>query len=239
MVKDYQKGKIYKVYCLTGGNEDVYYGSTVQTLAQRMTKHREWYFYKTKYYTIMDIFDKFDVKNCIIELVENYPCNNTEELRAREGYYHRNFPCVNKNIAGRSKLEHYADNRDYLLQQKKEYYADNKDKFSEYHKERYEEKKEYMKEKSKEWYKNNPDKAKETKKKYSDEHKDDKKEYDEKYREKNKEKKIKNDKEYFEKNKVKNINCICGSLISKFNKSRHERSAKHIAFIESGKNLNE
>jgi hypothetical protein len=184
---DYQKGKIYKVYCLTGGNEDVYYGSTVEALSVRMAKHREHYILwkkgKLAFTTSYILFDKFDVKNCIIELIENYPCNNVEELRKREGYYQLNNPCVNKCIAGRTQ--------------------------------------------------------KECAEKFRREHKDDKKEYDEKYREKNKEKKIKNDKEYFEKNKVKNINCICGSLISKFNKSRHERSAKHIAFIESGKNLNE
>lgn len=107
---DYQKGKIYKVYCLTGGNEDVYYGSTVQTLAQRMTKHRADFTKKVSNYTSRFVFEKFGVENCIIELVENYPCNTVEELRAREGYYQRNNPCVNKAIAGRSRKEWNKEN---------------------------------------------------------------------------------------------------------------------------------
>jgi hypothetical protein len=123
---DYQKGKIYKVYCLTGGSDDIYYGSTVQTLAQRMTKHRQGLTKKRKCNTSI-IFNKFGVDNCIIELVENYPCNTVEELNAREGYYQRNNPCVNRAIAGRSSKEWTEDNRDNLNKSQRERYKNNKE----------------------------------------------------------------------------------------------------------------
>ena len=56
----------------------------------------------------------------------------------------------------------------------------------------------------------------------------------------NKEKIYKQHREYLEKNieKFKNnaklkINCICGSIYSKCNKSHHERTKKHLKYIEN------
>jgi hypothetical protein len=33
--------------------------------------------------TCFDIFDEYGIENCKIELIENYPFNNIEELRKR------------------------------------------------------------------------------------------------------------------------------------------------------------
>ena len=70
-----------------------YYGSTCESLSQRMTRHRAKY---TAYLKgnitntrSFDLFDEFGIENCKIELVENCPCNSKEELRRREGYYMR------------------------------------------------------------------------------------------------------------------------------------------------------
>jgi len=67
--------------------------------------------------------------------------------------------------------------------------------------------------------------------------KEEKKEYDKKYREENKEKLSKYFKEYKLENKEKlnekkreKFECDCGAIISHGNRSRHERTQKHITF---------
>ena len=43
---------------------------------------------------------------------EDYPCNSKKELDAREGEYQKNNDCVNKRVAGRTKKQHYEDNKE-------------------------------------------------------------------------------------------------------------------------------
>ena len=52
-----------------------------------------------KFYThIKQIgIDKF-----FIELIENFPCNNKEELNAREGFWIRPISTLNSQVAGRT-----------------------------------------------------------------------------------------------------------------------------------------
>ena len=119
---DYSKAKIYKIYSYE--NDDVYYGSTCETLSQRMTRHRSYLkSYKEgkgKYITSIQILEFESAK---IELVENYPCNSKEELLQREGYYIRNNNCVNKYIPDRTKKEY-----------NKAYREANNEKYTEYQK---------------------------------------------------------------------------------------------------------
>ena len=44
-----------------------------------------------------------------VELVENYPCANKEELRRREGQLQRSLPCVNVKVAGRTAAEWWVE----------------------------------------------------------------------------------------------------------------------------------
>lgn len=206
---DYQKGKIYKVYCLTGGSDDVYYGSTIQTLAQRMTKHRQGLTKKRKCNTSI-IFNKFGVDNCIIELVENYPCNTVEELNAREGYYQRNNPCVNKAIAGRSRKEYREDNKEDLKVKKKEYNEANKEAVLERSKKYREANKEAILERMKEYYKDNKEAILEKSKAQS--------------------------KKYYKANAEiikQKINCKCGGNYTRTNKAHHRRTTKHNDYEKS------
>ena len=121
---DYSTSKIYKIYSYE--NDDVYYGSTCDTLCRRMTGHRNSYKRykegKTNYlYTSFNILELTSSK---IELVENFPCNSKEELLQREGYYIRNNKCVNKIIPNRGKKEcdtaYYQANRDTIIKTKRE-----------------------------------------------------------------------------------------------------------------------
>ena len=79
-----------------------YIGSTIDTLSNRMAGHRSKYNVfmnegKGQHYQCFEIFEKYGLDNCKIELVELYPCNSSIELRAREGHHQKSTDCVNKN----------------------------------------------------------------------------------------------------------------------------------------------
>ena len=93
----YLKGKVYTIK--SKNSNDVYIGSTCQTLSQRMSKHKSGK-YKCKSTIVFDSGDAY------IELIENYPCKSEEELRCRERFYIENTTCVNKEIPGRTKKEY-------------------------------------------------------------------------------------------------------------------------------------
>ena len=82
----------------------------------------------------------FENNDYDIILIENYPCNNKDELKAQERHYIETLKCVNKNIPGRTLVEYYKDNRDMLLEKKKKYDLENKDKIKQY----YESRKEFL-----------------------------------------------------------------------------------------------
>ena len=154
---DYQQGKIYKLW--SPSTNLVYYGSTVQSLSQRLGKHI--YSYKkynednTKKY--LSSFLVLECEDYKIELVEEYPCNNNQQLLRKEGEYQKNNICINKNInyttinkCDEAKT-HYEQNKEEIIKRVKEYQKKNADK---------------IKERVKKYYENNPDKQKEKFKKY-------------------------------------------------------------------------
>jgi len=89
---DYSKGRIYRIVS-PSHPEDVYYGSTIQTLGVRMCGHRKLYIKRPNTCSSSDVLRHGDA---VIILVEDFPCQSVEELRAREGYYVLNNPCVNR-----------------------------------------------------------------------------------------------------------------------------------------------
>ena len=95
----YQNSKIYKIVCQE--TNEVYYGSTCQTLTQRLYQHIA----DSK--TNSNITSKRIImrNNYKMELVENFPCETKAELNKREGFYQSNNPCVNKNVAGQTYKE--------------------------------------------------------------------------------------------------------------------------------------
>jgi len=136
----YEGGKIYRLVC----NGLVYYGSTKQSLKDRIRAHRAHYNQhlngKGHYYASFEILKLGD---CKIELVEDYPCSSKKELELREKYYITSFECVNKSIprrttkeyleANKEKIKEYrAKNLEKLKKDKAEYNAKNKDRIKEY-----------------------------------------------------------------------------------------------------------
>jgi hypothetical protein len=137
---DYSKGKIYKIEPICEHEEgEIYIGSTTKsTLAQRMTKHRsaykEWKVGKACFVRSYDLFEKYGLENCKIYLLESYPCETRDELRAREGHFIKTLKCVNKSVAGRTQKEYQENNKEKILEYHKKYCEENKEKISEYHK---------------------------------------------------------------------------------------------------------
>jgi hypothetical protein len=144
-MKDYSKGKIYKI--VSDSTDDIYIGSTVQTLSQRLTKHRgDYKRWKKGKGTHIRSFSLLERGDYHIILLEPFPCNNQEELTARERWYIDNNVCLNKNKPGRTKKEYYQDNKEKINRQMKEYYQDNKER---------------LKERTKEWIQDNKERIKE------------------------------------------------------------------------------
>ena len=61
----------------------------------------------------MTSFIILELTSAKIELVEDFPCDNKEQLLQREGYYIRNNNCVNKFIPGRTKEENFKIKQEY------------------------------------------------------------------------------------------------------------------------------
>ena len=120
---NYQAGKIYKI---TGGDL-TYIGSTTVPLSQRLAQHK--YDYKDynegKRKYGLTSFKILDYPDCAISLIEKCPCEDKEELHARERFWIENTDCVNKFIPNRSKAEHFQDNKVRLLANNKIYRAEN------------------------------------------------------------------------------------------------------------------
>jgi hypothetical protein len=102
---NYSKGKIYKI--IDNTNNNVYIGSTVQSLATRISQHRYDYFAFLETGTkMMTSFQILKNGNYDIVLIEKFPCENKEELHARERFHIENHNCVNKVIPTRTKREY-------------------------------------------------------------------------------------------------------------------------------------
>ena len=151
MVKDYSKGKIYTIRSYT--NDDIYIGSTIQTLTDRKASHtRDYKGYLIQKANYVSSYEILKYNDYYIELLELYPCSCLEELKKREGHFIRKMKCVNKNIPGRTQAEYYIDNKDKLLKYQEEYNNDNKDKINKYKKEHYQKNANEIKKKTKEYY---------------------------------------------------------------------------------------
>ena len=222
MSRDFSKGKIYKI--TNDYNDDVYVGSTCDTLGKRYSKHKtDSKKEKYKHYKLYQLMNEIGFERFRIQLIIDYPCEDIYQLTQKEGEYIRKMGTLNKIISGRTLKEWYENNKNKI----KEYRETNKDKIKENHKEYYETNNDKIKEYNKEYYETNKDKIKE----YYETNKDKIKEY----REINKDKRNKIHKEYYEVNKDKKnkkINCVCGCEVGKNNLLRHQNSPKHIKLME-------
>jgi group I intron endonuclease len=132
----YHKGKIYKI--VNDINDDIYLGSTVKQLSNRMGGHRS----KAKQFPERKIYitmNEIGIAHFKIILVESYKCETKDELRAREDYYINLLkPALNMIMAFRTEdqLKEYKQgyqqdyqemNKDILIEQRKLYRKEHKE----------------------------------------------------------------------------------------------------------------
>jgi len=97
MPVNYQHSKIYRISC--DELDEVYVGSTTRPLSMRFAEHRHDYRKiqegkrLRRKSTVCKILQHPSAR---IELVEAFPCNNREELNARESQVIRRTKCVNR-----------------------------------------------------------------------------------------------------------------------------------------------
>ena len=235
---NYNQSKIYKVIC--SETQKIYIGSTCQPLYKRLFQHKS---------SSNQCMSKTFINPTIV-LIENFSCENKEQLIKRERYYIDSLECVNKNKPGRSKKEYYHDNIDKISENHKHYYQDNIDKILEYHKQYYQDNKDKIAENQKQYQQDNKDKIAEYHKQYKLDNKDKIKEYYQDNREKrieqvkqynqdNKDKISEYQKQYHQDNREKRIeknkirtDCECGGYYRYNGKARHLKSKKHITHID-------
>jgi len=125
---NYQNGKIYTIRSRTD-NSLIYVGSTTQTLAQRLGQHKSKSYKDSRnlYKIINNEWEKW-----YIELYEECPCENKEQLCKKEGEVIREIGTINKCIAGRTRKEYYQDNFEKIALRQKEYDKKNEVKIKEY-----------------------------------------------------------------------------------------------------------
>jgi len=137
-------------------------------------------------------------------MVEVFPCNNKDELLAREGYHQRlNWDNIaNVIMEKRTTKEYLEDNKEMIAEKQsilaKKYRENNAEKLKEYEKER------HLTEERQEWRKN----------------------YQEENREYNNERQLKANQENI-------IDCDCGVSFQKINLPRHVKSKGHLKYLES------
>ena len=204
---NYQNGKIY---CLRSHQtEDIYIGSTTQSLAVRKGGHaRDYKSYLNEKRCYISSFELCKYNDCYIELIEMYPCNSREELYKREGEIIKEQKCVNMVVAGRTDHEYYIDNKEKIKTINKEYYKKNKEKMNTINKEYYENNKEKMNTINKEYYEKNKVILLTKCKQYRLDNKERIKEW-----------------------KKTKITCECGAVVGQASCSQHRRSKKHQNYI--------
>ena len=127
---DYKNGKIYTIRCRDDPTL-IYVGSTTQQLSQRFTDHKKQAKNpKSKNYNILlyTTMREKDLDTFFIELHDEYPCENKEQLTKQEGKIIREIGTLNKRIEGRKWHEYYEDNKEHKAKIHKEWYNNNKEK---------------------------------------------------------------------------------------------------------------
>jgi len=163
---------IYKIVDNT--NNNIYIGSTCQTLSRRLGNHKNNYKNYLNglyhYVTSFEIIKNGDYK--IVLLEDCCDIISKTELAEREMFYITSMDCVNKQIPSRSKKQYYFDNLAKIKARNKAYTEENKEYFAEY---------------KRQWNQANSDRLREIKREYNIVNKDKMDSYKRKYYEANRE----------------------------------------------------
>ncbi len=157
---NYVNGKIYKL--VSYQTDKVYIGSTCEKLSARKARHiskyKSFLSGRDNYITSFELIKLGDID---IVLLEEFPCENKEQLHKRERYYIDNNNCVNKVLPTRTDKEYYEANKEKIDEQIKKYQEANKEELKNYRKAYNEKNKDKRKAYRTEYYAKNIDKIKE------------------------------------------------------------------------------
>ena len=157
---DYSNGKIYKI--INTITDDVYVGSTCNSLEKRLIKHKSEMNCNT--YSKKKLHQKMrelGVDVFYIKLIQDAPCESKAELRAIEGKYIREIGTLNKHIAGRTQPIYIQETKDQKREYDKNYREARQEQISERRKKHCEDNKELYKERWQQTYLKRRDKLSE------------------------------------------------------------------------------
>jgi hypothetical protein len=129
---DYSKGKIYQIICDTTGL--IYIGSTCESLSRRLSQHKSDNKRAGKILSSVNVLKNNNYK---IILIEEYPCENREQLLKRERYWFDNTENCNiirpfRTREDKKESQKIADakrvNAPARVACRKNYYLNNKEK---------------------------------------------------------------------------------------------------------------
>eukprot|EP00960_Hanusia_phi_P021647 641366-Hanusia_phi.AAC.1 len=163
---DYSKSVIYTIRCRSDTNL-IYVGSTIQPLSVRWGGHKlSCYNAKRKDHNMLlyKTIRESNWENWYIELYEEFPCENIQQLHKREGEVIRQIGNLNKEIAGRDRKEWCKENKEKLTEQQKQWREENKEKIKQWREENIE--------KIKQWRETNKEKIKQREKQYRETNKE-------------------------------------------------------------------
>lgn len=120
------KGFIYEIKC--NETNEIYIGSTIQTIKARMNQHRQ-----IKRCASKQIIER---NNYVVNILEEVEFIDINDLRIKEQYYIDTTTCINKmkafytvedkelnKIKNKDKIkEYYEVNKNKILEYKKQYY---------------------------------------------------------------------------------------------------------------------
>lgn len=128
---EYSQSKIYQIKCDTTGL--VYIGSTTQNLAKRIANHVSTFYGGYSQCSSQSVLEN---NNYRYSLIEEYSCDNKEQLHMREQFHIDQQTCVNKcraftteEIKKEREKKWREDNRTQLLKGKRDYYNEDKQKW--------------------------------------------------------------------------------------------------------------
>ena len=122
---DYSLSKIYKL--VSNKTTDIYIGSCLMRLSTRLSNHKN--------ISNTCASKKLFTNDAIITIVllENYPCNTKNELKARELFHITNNVCINANKPFVCDIL-ISDRKEYDKIYNKEYYTNHKEEAKEHNK---------------------------------------------------------------------------------------------------------
>ena len=122
---DFSKGKIYKL--VSNISSDIYIGSCLIDLSKRLYRH------KARSNTCVSKRMFVDDAIISIVLIEDCPCENKNQLKARELHYITNINCININKPFISDIQIInGDNKEWMNQYQAQYYDAHKEQRAQY-----------------------------------------------------------------------------------------------------------